>query len=230
MKKCLLVLFVLVILSGCKVTRIDSYDYKQILEKLISTDINIHNTVGNGYKYYIPKGVIRTSTMNYNDILKRNNNTYYLFVDVVGYYYKTKVDYEIDDSIYYSSEFEKENKYGFIDVQEKNGKLYIQMVYNYAKIETYIEEKDLKQTVIDLSYILSSVDFNDSLLKKMYEEGNLDSNEQTYKLFENKGKEGNFLEYVEQYDKYDEETEQELIIEQTTTTTTTKETEISSAN
>ena len=59
----------------------------------------------------------------------------------------------------------------------------------------------------------------------MYESGNFDSKEEVYKLFDNKEKEGNFLEYVKEYDKYDgseeEQKEEEIIIEQTTTTTTT---------
>lgn len=221
MKKSLLILFVLIVLSGCSITRVDTYDYKQMLDKIVSLNMNIYNNVGNGYKYYAPKGIVRLSSKDYNDVLKRNDNIYYLFVDVVGYYYKTKIDYDVNNNVYYSKVFDKENKYGFIDIQEKNNKLYIQMVYNYAKIETYVDKNNLKQAVTDIGYILSSIDFNDSLLNKMYEQGNLDSKEEVYKLFENKEKEGNFLEYVEQYDKYDEEqqNEQELIIESTTTTT-----------
>lgn len=222
MKKSLLILFVLIMLSGCTVTRLDDYDYKQMLDKIISLDIKTYNMVGKGYKYYVPKGLIRTSSNNYNDVLQRNGNTYYLYVDVVSYYYKTKLDYNVRDDIYYSKEINNGNKYGFIEIEEKNDKLYIQMVYNYAKIETYVDNHNLKEAITDISYVLSSIDFNDSLLKKMYEEGNFDSKEEVYKLFENKEKEGNFLEYIKEYDKYEadeEETEQEIIIEEITTTT-----------
>lgn len=220
MKKCLLVLLTLFILSGCTVTRIDKYDYKQAIDETVSLDMDIYNTIGNGYKYYAPKGITRILSKNYNDVLKRNNNLYYLYVDVVSYFYKTKVEYEVPDNIYYSKEFDSENKYGFINIQEKNDKLYVQMVYNYAKIETYVDKKDLKQTVMDISYILSTVNFNDSLLNDLYKKGELESGEQIYKLFSEKEKEGNFLEYAEQYDKYEEDanSEQELIIDRTTTT------------
>lgn len=228
MKKYLLMLLVLFILSGCTVTRIDKYDYKQAMDEIVSLDMNIYNTIGNGYKYYAPKGTVRILSKNYNDILKRNNNLYYLYVDVVSYFYRTKVEYEVPDNIYYSKEFDSENKYGFINIQEKNDKLYVQMVYNYAKIETYVDKKDLKQTVMDISYILSTVDFNDSLLSDLHKKGELESGEQIYKLFSEKEKEGNFLEYAEQYDKYEEDTnsEQELIIENTTKNETTTQSSI----
>ena len=102
------------------------------------------------------------------------------------------------------------------------------MVYNYAKIEAYVDKDNLKKSVEDMSYILSSVKFNDTLLKKMHEQGTFGSKEEAYKLFDNKEKEGNFLEYVKEYDKYDGDEssvtpEEEIKVkDKTTTTTTTK--------
>lgn len=225
MKKGLLILLILILLSGCTITRIDSYNYEQVMDKILSLDIDVYNNVGKGYKYYAPKGVVRTDAKEYNDTLKRGNTIYYLYVDVVSYYYKAKIDYEESDDVYFSKKIKNKNKEGYIEIQEENDKLYVQMQYNYAKIETYVDESCLNEAISDISYILSSIDFNDSLLKKMYESGNFDSKEEVYKLFDNKEKEGNFLEYVKEYDKYDgseeEQKEEEIIIEQTTTTTTT---------
>lgn len=225
MKKGLLILLILILLSGCTITRIDSYNYEQVMDKILSLDINVYNNVGKGYKYYAPKGVVRTDAKEYNDTLKRGNTIYYLYVDVVSYYYKAKIDYEENDNAYFSKKIKNKDKEGYIEIQEENDKLYVQMQYNYAKIETYVDESCLNEAISDISYILSSIDFNDSLLKKMYESGNFDSKEEVYKLFDNKEKEGNFLEYVKEYDKYDgseeEQKEEEIIIEQTTTTTTT---------
>ena len=76
------------------------------------------------------------------------------------------------------------------------------MYYNYAKIETYVDKRDLTDTVRNLSYILSSVEFNDSLITRLYESGSLGSKEEVYKLFDNKEKDGNFIEYIEEYDNY----------------------------
>lgn len=225
MKKIGLALLVLIILSGCSITRIDNYNYEEVMDKILSLNINTYNIIGKGYKYYAPYGVVRTDAKEYNDVLRRGRNTYYLYVDVVSYYYESTPDYEIDNDAYFSKKINNGKKRGYITIKKNDGKLYVQMLYNYAKIETYVEESDLKDTITDISYILSSIEFNDSLLKKMYESGNLDSKEEVYKLFDNKEKEGNFLEYVEEYDKYDgsadETKEEEIIVEQTTSSTTT---------
>ena len=105
------------------------------------------------------------------------------------------------------------------------------MWYNYAKIETYTTKEELNETLSDVSYILSSITFNDSLLKKMYESKGFGSKDEQYKLFDKKDKEGNFLEYIKEYDKYEEKEEDkpkeetEIKIKETTTTTTKKVTE-----
>ena len=41
----------------------------------------------------------------------------------------------------------------------------------------------------------------------MYEAGDVRSKEEAYKLFKNKDKEGNFLEYIKEYDKYSDTNE-----------------------
>lgn len=240
MKKGLLVLLMLVLLTGCSINRIDKYDYKQILNKVLSLDVKMYNKVGNGYKYYAPRGVIRTDANTYNDVLKRQDHVYYLYVDVVSYYYKTKVDYKVNEDAYYSSLIKHDDKAGYVEIKKVKDKLYVQMMYNYAKIETYVNERELKDAMLDMSYVLSSVKFNDSLLKKMYESGSLDSKEEVYKLFEDKEREGNFLEYIKEYDKYDGGSddaatkEEEIKVKDTTTTkketstsTTTKSEEVS---
>ena len=223
MKKSLLLLLVTLLLTGCTITRMDNKSYEQVMDKVLSLNIKLYNKVGKGYKYYAPRGVIRTDSNTYNDVLKRNDMTYYLYVDVVSYYYKTKIDYKKNEKAYFSKTLSNEKKEGYVEINKKYGKLYVQMFYNYAKIETYVDESNLNVAIEDMSYILSSVKFNDSLLKKMYDSGRFDSKEEVFKLFDNKEKEGNFLEYIKEYDKYDGEEEdsvtpeQEIEIKETTT-------------
>ncbi len=228
MKKYLLVFLTLLVLTGCSITRIDSLDYKDINDKILSLNIKIYNKIGKGYKYYAPKGVVRTNSNSYNDVLRRGNINYYLYVDIVSYYYKTSPTYKVDKSAYYFKELKKNKKTGYIQITEKKDKLFVQVVYNYAKIETYVTKDDLDQAVEDISYMISSIKFNDSLLKKMYESGNLDSKEEAYRLFDNKEKDGNFIEYIKEYDKYDGEdevvTKEEEIEVKTSKPETTKET------
>lgn len=200
------------------------------MDKILSLDINTYNKVGKGYKYYAPRGVVRIDSEDYNDVLKRGDNKYYLYVDVVSYYYKSKIDYEVNNNSYFFRKISNNGKEGYITIEKKKDKLYVQMKYNYAKIETYVKESDLNLAIMDISYILSSTNFNDSLLKKMYESGNFDSKEEVYKLFDNKEKEGNFLEYIKEFDKYDGDTdetkEEEIIIEEKKEETTTSSTNV----
>ncbi len=210
MKKFFLILLTLVILSGCSITRIDNYNYEEKMDKILSLNIKNYNKIGKGYKYYAPYGVKTIYSNDYNDVLERNGNKYYLYVDVVSYYYKSKLDYKEDNKILLSKKINVNNKNGYIKIKESNKKLYVQMVYNYAKIESYVDKSSLDDAITDISYILSSLDYNDSLLKRMYESGNLDSKEEVYKLFNNKEKKGNFLEYIKEYDKYDKKNNTEV--------------------
>ena len=210
MKKFFLLLLTLVILSGCSITRIDNYNYEEKMDKILSLNIKNYNKIGKGYKYYAPYGVKTIYSNDYNDVLERNGNKYYLYVDVVSYYYKSKLDYKEDNKILLSKKINVNNKNGYIKIKESNKKLYVQMVYNYAKIESYVDKSSLDDAITDISYILSSLDYNNSLLKRMYESGNLDSKEEVYKLFNNKEKKGNFLEYIKEYDKYDKKNNTEV--------------------
>lgn len=222
LKKGLLLLLTFLIITGCSITRMDDKDYKEVIDKILSLDIKMYNMVGKGYKYYAPRGVVRTDANTYNDVLKRGDMIYYLYVDVVSYYYKSEFDYKPSKNAFYSSKLNQGKKKGYVDITNKNGKLYVQMVYNYAKIETYVNEENISVAMEDISYILSSVKFNDSLLQKMHESGSFGTKEEVYKLFENKEKEGNFLEYIKEYDKYEESEndvapEAEIKLKETTT-------------
>lgn len=219
----------LILLSGCSVSRIDDKSSEEVVDEILSLNIDLYNEVGKGYKYYAPRGMVRLDANDYNDVLKRNDVTYYLYVDVVSYYYKTKIEYESDDS-YLFMELNFDDKTGYVLVTEEDDNLYVQMVYNYAKIEAYVSKDALNDALLDMCYVLSSIDFNDTLLTKMYEEGAFDSNEEVYRLFENKENEGNFLEYVEEYDKYDAPEqavtpEEEIQVSETTTTTSSSATD-----
>ena len=227
MKKIIFALVLLITLTGCQVSRIDNDNYVDIMNNIISLNIKNYNKIGKGYKYYAPKGVARVYSQDYNDVLKRGNNYYYLYVDVVSYYYKMPIEKEEGYSnLYYEGNILSGKKEGYIQIKEvSDSKLFIKMQYNYAKIETYINERDLNSTITDISYVLSSVKFNDAILKKIYETGNFSSKDEVYKLFDNKEKEGNFLEYIKEYDKYDGSEEDDIIMKEVPITTEKKEEE-----
>lgn len=223
-----LILFMVILFtfSGCSIEKINDYDYETMMDKILSMNVDTYNKIGKGYKYYAPKGVVLIDSNQDNDVLIKENITYYLYVDVIRYYYKSKMEYKEKSNAYFSKAIDYKGKKGYIEITKSKNKLYVVMEYNYAKIESYVEEKNLKSAIIDMSYILTSMNFNDALLKKMYESGNLTSKDEAYKLFDNKEKEGNFLEYIKEYDKYDEEdAKEDAIIENNISTTTTTMTE-----
>ena len=161
----------------------------------------------------------------YNQRLRSEDIDMYLYVDIVSYYYKNTVEYEKSNGSYYEGSISNGNKKGYLKIENtSDSKLFVQMNYNYAKIETYIDNNDLNQTIMDLSYILSSIKFNDSLLKKMYESGSFSSKDEVYKIFNNKEKEGNFLEYIKEYDKYDNRNDDETLMQEVPITTEKEQT------
>ena len=86
------------------------------------------------------------------------------------------------------------------------------MMYNYAKIEGYCNKNDLVDTVNSISYILSSIKYNDNVIQTLLGDKRYDlSNNQTYNIFKTKKNSSNFLDYVNEYDKYNGEDLNNLI-------------------
>ena len=90
------------------------------------------------------------------------------------------------------------------------------MMYNYVKIEGYTDKYDLVDCVSGISYILSSVKFNDNVIETLIGDKKYDlSSNETYNIFKTKkSKEGNFLDYVNEYDNYKGEDPNDLIEKQ----------------
>ena len=62
----------------------------------------------------------------------------------------------------------------------------IEFVYNYAKIEAMVSEEDINEVVLNASYILSTVQFNNDVIKLMLNETYFTNKEETYDIFEDK--------------------------------------------
>ena len=154
MQKYVLLLFTLLILTGCSYARMDTLSYEQVLDKVLKLYVKNYNKIGKGYKYYAPKGVVRIDSNSNNDVLKRDNTTYYLYVDVVSYYYKDKLNYKEKNNLYFSKKIVNGKKQGYIEISEKKDQFFVKMIYNYAKIETYVKKDNLNTAVEDISYIL----------------------------------------------------------------------------
>ena len=59
-------------------------------------------------------------------------------------------------------------------------------MYNYAKIEAMVDEKSINEVVLNASYILSTVKFNNKVIKLMLNENYFTNKEEKYDIFEDK--------------------------------------------
>lgn len=184
MKKKALLLILILLVSGCTIVRIDTKRIDNIIDVVLSKENTLYNQIGKGYKYYIPRGVTYINTTDYNDTLYSNGNYYYLYIDVVSYYYKKEISYDKTDDSYYFRKIENGDKLGYVLIKQANDKYLVSFVYNYAKIEALVEEDQINDVVLNASYILSTIKYNDKVIKIMLDDDYFKNKEEKYTLFE----------------------------------------------
>lgn len=198
-------LFVLLLVTGCTVVRIDTSNVDTIVNVVLSKNNTLYNQVGKGYKYYIPRGVNYIDTVDFNEKLYSNGNYYYIYIDAVSYYNKTDPIYKYDPSLYYSREFVINDKTGYLQIKKTNTDKYlINFVYNYARIQALVNKENINEVVLNSSYMLSTVKFNNEVIKLMLDEEYFTNKEETYTVFEKKNEGSNFLEYTDELQDVDE--------------------------
>jgi hypothetical protein len=210
MKRLMLLFLILFIITGCSIKTININNIEKTIETIIKNSNNLVNTASNGYKYYIPKGVTLINSSSFNEILYYNKNYYYLYVDIVSYYNKVEVDYEENEDAYFSKKLDINDKSGYIEITKKDDYYFIEAMYNYAKIETYVKENDINESLINISYILTSIKFNDAVTKIVLGVSDIETLEEKLNIFVPKRESGTFLDYIEEYDKYEEGTQTDL--------------------
>ena len=196
MKK-MTILLLLVLTAGCSAVRIDTSSIDNTLNVVLSKNNNLYNRIGKGYKYYIPRGVTYMDTDDLNDKLYSNGINYYLYIDVISYYNRVKTNYKENKNAYYSKKIEGK-KDGYLEINKVKGKYKIEFVYNYAKIEALVEKEEIEDVVLNASYILSTVKFNDNIIKIMLNEEYFTNKEETYDVFSSKTSDTNSLGYQEE--------------------------------
>jgi hypothetical protein len=215
MKRLIVLLSIVTILvTGCSINKLDDNDIGKNIKTLMSENNRLYNVNYEGYKYYLPKGLAFLDKDDYNAILKdRNNNKYYLYVDVISYYHEIENDYEINNDSHYSRIIDYKNKTGYIQIDEIDNKYFIQFVYNYAKMEAYVSKEDLVDVVTNMCLVLRSISYNDVVLDSLIGENQLNYKEEDYTLFKADSSKETFLDVVEreETDKYKKDLEDEKI-------------------
>ena len=189
MKKKRLIIFLAIIcfmLCGC--SDINKMSLEDILERCTSRNVEMYNKYRKGYKYNLPIGLMVQRSTDYNETITDNKYVYYLFVDAVSYYNKVIDTYRVNEDAYVSLPISFEDKYGYLEINKVDGNNYfIEIMYNYAKIEVKVKEPDVNDTVYRCISILTSVHFNDNVLKTMLDEETLQFKEYDFNIFETTG-------------------------------------------
>ena len=207
MKKKLILIFLLsFILFGCKAIQDMSID--EVIDNSIQNSVKVYNKYRRGYKYFLPKGLDTVGTNEFNEVIAYKNYKLYLYVDVVSYYNKIIDIYEPNKVSYISKQINYEDKYGYVEVNQlKTGKYFIEIMYNYAKIEVIVNEKDFNLVISNSLSVLNSIKFDTNILKLLLDEETSKFKEYEYDIFKTATvKESEYLQAVEE-EIYDEDTD-----------------------
>lgn len=206
MKKLFVLLALLILFTGCEIKDITNDDIDQIIEDTISLDAQRANKSFEGYKYYIPRGFSLKDKKGNNHILLSNGDTYYLYIDIVSYFHKIPMEITKDNELYFFRKISYNNIDGYIKVgTPEDDTYYIEVCFNYSKIEAYVKKENLERGIRDSLRILSSVTYNDIILDTLIGDKTIDYQEEVYDTYKSKRENGNFLDYIEEYDEYEKE-------------------------
>ena len=188
MKKVLILISLIFLITGC--SNIKDLTYDEIVQNF-GTVSSRTNTYRTGYKYYLPRGMQVNDSTLFNEVLEDGKYTYYLYVDAVSYLNQVSYDYQVDNSILFSTAIKKGDYFGFVEVKlVENNKYLVEIMYNYAKIEVIVDKNDIKLSMISAISILRSIEYNDSIIANLLEDNVLNFAEEEMDIF-NTGGENN---------------------------------------
>ena len=203
MKKLIVLLSVLVfVLTGCSAYVIKTDNLDKTIEDILYSSNRIYNTNFEGYKYYVPKGMKYINKEEYNAMFRdRYNNKYYVYVDAVSYYHKVKSNYKTKSNLYLSKKLKNKDKFGYFEIKElKNGKYFIEAMYNYVKVESIVTKESLQDSVINICCMIGNVKYNRKVLTTLIGNKKLSYREEKFSISKKKNNDTNFLDYVNEYE------------------------------
>ena len=208
MKKFILVLTLVILFTGCDIKNVTDKDIENVINETLELGVKGTNNNFKGYKFYIPRGVSLQNKKGNNYVLLSDGDYYYLYVDIVSYFHKKEIETSFDEVLYFSKKISYNGINGYIKISEpKDDMYYLEIVYNYSKIESYVKKQNIESAIKNSIRLLASIKYNDIVLDTMIGEKVLSYEEEVYNFFESKREEGNFLDYVEEYDSYDKKEE-----------------------
>lgn len=184
MKKLFLItICILVLTTGC--VNIQKASIDDLITTTVHSKYKLYNHVNRGYKYYLPRELISMKQDEYNEIIKSKYYDYYLYVDLVRYFNHAEESFEVNNGNYYSRLLQTEDKSGILNIKQVAEDEYlIQVNYNYANIEVRVREKDIHTSLVNALVIVSSISYNDAIIKSLLEQNTLTSPDEQVKVFD----------------------------------------------
>lgn len=197
-KRVILLVIIALILTGC--TKIDK-NLDTVIGAVMSKEVDSVNTVSTGYELYVPIGVKQLVDNEYNQKFKIKSTYVYLYVDTISYYYKNRLNNEIEkDYNYYYKSILLNGKNGYVGINKIDDDSYFtEIVYNYSKIEFYAGIEDLPVVLSNSLIILNSIKYNDNLIKLELDNTVNDGREVKYELDKPEDSESTFSQVLQEY-------------------------------
>lgn len=199
MKKILIVIVtILVFTTGCSnVLNLKNASVDTIVDKTINSKYKLDNHINRGFKYYLPRELAVIKQDEQNEIIKYDEYDFYLYVDLISYYNKKDVNYEKNDDIYYSRVLLKDEKKGLVNIDVTSDEVYIKVTYNYATIETKINNDDINNVISNIMIILSSITYNDDVIENILASNSHLGKDEVVDVFDNKKNDNTYLDIEE---------------------------------
>lgn len=200
MKKIFVALLMIVLLTGC--VKVSDKSVSDLFETILYVDNNLSNAYMDGYSFYLPQGLKIINKSDYNLVIQDNNQEYYLYIDTIAYYYNTDNLYTENSSHFYSKKFSYNDKKGYVDIVDNGNNYFVVIMYNYAKIEAYIEKESFNKSLISICQILSTIKYNNAIISNHIGNNGVTYQEEKFNIFGTEVENDNFLKYEAEYGTY----------------------------
>ena len=201
MKKIILLTILLISLTGC--VNINSTSIENLVSTIKQSKLSLTNEYRNGFTYYLPVNMNVLSSDKANEVLSDGNYNYYLYADMISFYNKTSFDYKENKTSYKSLNLKDDKASGYLEINQKNDKYLIEIMYNYAKIEVMVDKDKINEAISNSLIVISSIKFNKDIIENMLGKNVLSFSEEEFNIFETNSNTSNFLEIEKEFGTYE---------------------------
>lgn len=211
MKKMIILVCLIMLLTGCVRIESDTKDYKQLIDNCLN-DKTITNNVAKGYKFYVPRGVKLIKNYDYNQKFLIDENYIYLYVDIISYFYKNSSNYQETINNYdYYQELSYNDKFGYIGIKDNAENYYVKIIYNYARIEFYADDNNIAKLISMSAIILNNIEYNNIIIENILENNSGNFSDIKYKVDKPEDASSNFSQFLEEFVQEETEDVKEIL-------------------